>query len=201
MHADDRTLLRRTHAGHEPSARELWRRHAGWMLAFARMVAGERRGVSAEDVVQAVFCRLLGLDRRSVRAVAEVRAYLAQCTRREALNQLRSARRAAQREGRRGALREARRGPDGSWAPESSELAAAMARLPRRLREVVHLHHIAGLSTEQTALALGLPRGTVASRTHAGVRTLRELLGVQDPPEAGRSSTLATGEACHALAE
>ena len=173
MHPDDRTLLRKTHAGHEPSARELWRRHAGWMLAFARTISGDRRGVSADDIVQTVFCRLLGLDRSAVRAVRDVRPYLAQATRREALNQLRAARRAAAREA--GAGR-GPAGPDGPDALDSAALALAVSRLPRRLREVVHLRHIAGLSTDQTALALGLPRGTVASRTHAAVRSLRDML-------------------------
>lgn len=190
MHADDRTLLRRTHSGHEPSARELWRRHAGWMLAFARSIVGERRGVSADDVVQAVFCRLLELDRATVRGVRDVRPYLAQLTRREALNQLRTARRAARREALAGGE------AVGAAAVDHAELALALARLPRRLREVVHLHHITGLSTDQTALALGVPRGTVASRSHAAVRALRELLG------AGPSSVSSeSGEVCHVLAE
>ncbi len=114
MHPDDRTLLRKTHAGHEPSARELWRRHAGWMLAFARTISGDRRGVSADDIVQSVFCRLLGLDRSAVRAVRDVRPYLAQATRREALNQLRAARRAAAR-GR--ALVACTTGPTGPTLP------------------------------------------------------------------------------------
>lgn len=191
MPPDDRTLLRKTHAGHEPAARELWRRHAGWMLAFARTISGDRRGVSPDDIVQTVFCRLLELDRGTVRAVREVRPYLAQLTRREALNQLRSARRAAQREA--AAERDHRERP----AVDRAELALALSRLPRRLREVVHLRHIAGLSTDETALALGLPRGTVASRSHAAMRTLRNLL----TPSTGTTPTTQAGEPRHAVAE
>jgi RNA polymerase sigma-70 factor (ECF subfamily) len=206
MHPDDRTLLRKTHAGHEPSARELWRRHAGWMLAFARTISGDRRGVSADDIVQSVFCRLLGLDRSAVRAVRDVRPYLAQATRREALNQLRAARRAAAREAGAGRVHD---GPDGSDAPDSAALALAVSRLPRRLREVVHLRHIAGLSTDQTALALGLPRGTVASRTHAAVRSLRDMLASEtatNPTTHPTPNTPITpithaGEPRHVLAE
>jgi RNA polymerase sigma-70 factor (ECF subfamily) len=212
MHADDRTLLRKTHAGHEPSARELWRRHAGWMLAFARTISGDRRGVSAEDIVQTVFCRLLGLDRAAVRGVRDVRPYLAQATRREALNQLRAAHRAAAREAGAGRGPDGPDGSDGSDALDSAALALAVSRLPRRLREVVHLRHIAGLSTDQTALALGLPRGTVASRTHAAVRSLRDMLASEtatthSTPSTPNSPTTPTtpithaGEPRHVLAE
>lgn len=189
MSPDDRTLLRKTHAGHEPSARELWRRHAGWMLAFAHTIAGERQGVWPDDIVQCVFCRLLELDRRSLRAVREVRPFLAQCTRREALNQLRTARRTAQRQAHASPAHAP--DPTDNTTTDSAELALAMARLPRRLREVAHLRHIAGLTTDQTALALGLPRGTVASRSRAAVRTLRDILEPDPAP----------GAPSHALAE
>lgn len=194
MTQDDRTLLRKTHAGHEPSARELWRRHAGWMLAYARAVVGPR-GVSPDDVVQVVFCRLLGLDRRAIRAVREVRPWLAQLTRREALNQLRAARRAAHREARAPAPE-----PPAPPLHEPGDLAAAVARLPRGQREVVHLRHIVGLSTDQTAEAIGVPRGTVASRSHAAMRALRALL---DPPAHPLTPppTPILGDPCHALAD
>lgn len=198
MPPDDRTLLRKTHAGHEPSARELWRRHAGWMLAYARAVVGPR-GVSPDDVVQAVFCRLLGLDRRAIREVREVRPWLAQLTRREAINQLRAARRAAHREAR-------ARLPEPPMPPlhEPRDLAAAVARLPRGQREVVHLRHIVGLSTDQTAAALGVPRGTVASRSHAAMRALRALLDPLAPPPAHPLTPPPApmlGDPCHALAD
>ena len=184
--SDDRTLLRKTHAGHESSARQLWQRHAGWMLAFSRSILGPRPTIAPDDVVQSVFCTLLTLDRRTIRSVREVRPYLAQLTRREALNQLRAARRAAQREA---ALATADAAPPPRH--DHPDLAAAIATLPRRLREVVHLRHVVGLTTDQTAEALDLPRGTVASRSRAAMRTLRDLL--EDPAP--------VGEAHHALAD
>lgn len=188
MAPDDRQLLRRTHAGHEPSARELWRRHAGWMLPFARGVLGRRHGAAAEDIVQTVFCRLLQLDRRTIRGVREVRPWLARLVRTQALNHLRSAGRAARREGLAAppAAREPQLHPD---------LAGAMDRLPRRYREVLHLRHVAGLTTDQVALALDIPRGTVASRHHAAILALRALLDTPPPP----ASDL-TGEPSHAHA-
>lgn len=190
MPPDECTLLRRTHAGHEPSARALWNLHAGWMLAYARALLGPRGAAGAEDVVQGVFCRILELDRRTIRQVREVRPWLAQSVRRHALNHIRAARRTHARESRAPA-------PTSHPAPliGAPELAAALATLPRRLREVVHLRHVAGLTTDQAALALGLPRGTVASRHHAAMHTLRALLGP------GETETLGTpGGPIHAQA-
>ncbi|MFG0259528.1 MAG: RNA polymerase sigma factor [Phycisphaerales bacterium JB041] len=180
MPADDQTLLRRTHAGHEPSARELWSRHAGWMAAYARSVLGRRGDGLADDVVQSVFCRVLSLDRRAVRRVVEVRPWLARAVRHEALNHLRTLRRAALRE----ASTAARSVALQTTADDPPDLAAAMAGLPRRQREVAYLRHVAGLTVEQTAAALGVPRGTVASRNHAAMQRLRDTLERSHPSRA-----------------
>ena len=184
MSADDQTLLRRTHAGHEPSARELWSRHAGWMAAYARSVLG-RRGL-ADDVVQSVFCRVLSLDRRAIRRVREVRPWLAQAVRHEALNQLRTLKRTARRDAAAGARASAHSVP----ADTHPDLASALAGLPRRQREVAYLRHVAGLTVDQTAAALGVPRGTVASRNHAAMQRLRDTL---EPPAAHRDAAPTSG--------
>jgi RNA polymerase sigma-70 factor (ECF subfamily) len=57
------------------------------------------------------------------------------------------------------------------------DLAAALATLPRRLRDVVELGAIRGLPYHQVAALLGVPVGTVKSRMHHAVRRLRERLG------------------------
>ena len=48
----------------------------------------------------------------------------------------------------------------------AEEAITAVARLPRRQREVVLLHVWADLSYEQIARALDIPVGTVRSRLH-----------------------------------
>jgi RNA polymerase sigma-70 factor (ECF subfamily) len=65
----------------------------------------------------------------------------------------------------------------GASAEDRLDLAAAVARLPRRLREVVEWGAIRGLPYEQVAVLLGVPVGTVKSRMHHAVRRLREALG------------------------
>ncbi|GAA3441669.1 RNA polymerase sigma factor [Planomonospora venezuelensis] len=70
------------------------------------------------------------------------------------------------------------------------DLAAAVAKLDRRDRDVLLLVALAGLSHEEVATALGIPYGTVGSRLSRARRKLRAALGggdpMLDPEEAGR---------------
>lgn len=61
------------------------------------------------------------------------------------------------------------------------ELAAALAGLSARHRDVVLLVAWAGLDYEEAAQALGVPVGTVRSRLHRARSRLREALGGSDP--------------------
>jgi RNA polymerase sigma factor (sigma-70 family) len=63
------------------------------------------------------------------------------------------------------------------------QLAFALARLPRSQRDVLLLV-ASGLSHKQTAVALGVPLGTVASRLARARRTVRAALGGVNPVEA-----------------
>lgn len=57
-----------------------------------------------------------------------------------------------------------------------SEVAAALARLPMTLREVIVLHYVADLPVEQIARECGMSPGTVKSRLVAGRRRLEAAL-------------------------
>ncbi len=54
---------------------------------------------------------------------------------------------------------------------------AAVEALPERQRAVVMLCELSGLSYAQVAEALGIPEGTVASRRHTALKSLRRALG------------------------
>src|SRR5215469_6196165 len=56
------------------------------------------------------------------------------------------------------------------------EVAAALARLPMTLREVIVLHYVADLPVEQIARECGMSSGTVKSRLVAGRRRLEAAL-------------------------
>ena len=61
------------------------------------------------------------------------------------------------------------------------KLAAALADLANRDRDVLLLVAIAGMSHQEVALALGIPYGTVGSRLSRVRRKLRKALGGVDP--------------------
>lgn len=179
MARTDAQLLVAMHKGDEPSARELWSRHAAALTAYARAVL--RESGQAEDAVQAVFCRVLELDRGALAGVTDGRAWLMSLVRREALNQLRAQRREQDR--RRRASREEAQAPPPAGPDEALE--RAVEALPRRLREVVVLRHRAGLTFDQAAQALGMNRSTIAGRYRQAMAELRSMLGGVSAAEAG----------------
>ena len=65
---------------------------------------------------------------------------------------------------------------------DRDQLARGFQRLPVDHRAVVVLKHYAGLSNEEIAEALGIPEGTVRSRLHYSLRTLRAALEADQRP-------------------
>lgn len=59
---------------------------------------------------------------------------------------------------------------------EGSELLSEMQRLPLRQRQVLAARYLVGLTQEETAIALGIARGTVAAHATRGLAKLRERL-------------------------
>jgi len=163
---DDRRLLLQMHNGHESAARELWQRFAPRMLSYAGSIVGS----GAEDVVQSVFMTVLQQPRSVVKGVKEPGAWLLVLTRRSALNHLRANRRSA---ARCKTVAETPRACAPLAFGETESLSRAVGALPRRLREVVILRHIAGLTFDQVAIALGANRNTAAARYREAIRRLK----------------------------
>jgi RNA polymerase sigma-70 factor, ECF subfamily len=178
MAADCRLLLR-MHEGNEAAARELWNRSAPRLLPYARSIVGP----GAEDVVQSVFMAVLEQSKSQIRRVEDPIAWLLVLTRRCSLNHLRSTHRDFAR--RHAAASVARELP--TPATDGEHLLRAMDNLPRRLREVVVLRHIAGLTFDQVATALGANRNTAAARYREAIRRLRMVLDASEPALAGSS--------------
>jgi len=63
------------------------------------------------------------------------------------------------------------------------DLQRALAKLPRRQRDVVALRYLADLSEAQTAAELGCSPGTVKSHAARGLRALRQSLDLADDEE------------------
>jgi RNA polymerase sigma-70 factor (ECF subfamily) len=65
---------------------------------------------------------------------------------------------------------------------DRDQLERGFTRLPLDHRAVVVLKHYAGLSNEEIAAALDIPEGTVRSRLHYSIRTLRAALEADARP-------------------
>lgn len=167
----DRALLRSFHRGDDAAARALWHRHAGQLRAYARTIAGES---AADDVVQAVFLKVLKLGRGRVKAVRDPAAWLCTLTRHEALATNRGAGRAARRE--------ADTHPRANSEPlEHANLHEILIRVPEECREAVVLRHAYGFTLDRLALALGVSRSTAADRYARGLALARASLTIADP--------------------
>lgn len=70
-------------------------------------------------------------------------------------------------------------GPD---AYDHLPLKEAVGRLPEGLRTVVILRYFAGYTQAETAAALGIPQGTVATRQRRALELLRLELGEEETP-------------------
>lgn len=159
----------------------LYRSHAIGLIRLALMLVGDR--TTAEDVVQDSF---LGLFRgwSRLRDPERALAYL----RTSVVNGCRSAQRARKSAWLRGpaSLPGERHAPP-VWSAEAAAMAgedqravlAAVARLPRRQREVLALRYFAGLGDGEIASVLRVSRGTVSSTASRALATLARQLREQ----------------------
>jgi RNA polymerase sigma-70 factor (ECF subfamily) len=169
---DDRQLNDRFREGDDAAVRLVYERYGRAMFAVAMSVLGNRE--LAADCVQQSFVKAWRAA-RSFDPERDLKPWLATITRRVAIDVYRreaSARRA-----------EPRAEVDTSVVPlafertwEAFEVRAALERLPDDEREVVRLSHFAGLSHSEIAAKLGVPIGTVKSRSSRAHRHLAALL-------------------------
>jgi RNA polymerase sigma-70 factor (sigma-E family) len=148
----------------------IYREHALGLTRLAFLMLGDRQ--TAEDVVQEAFCGLYrAWDHMSDHANAL--GYV----RKSVLN------------GSRSAIRRTKRIPRPQVVPpvvsaeaavlageERRETVAALRRLPARQREALMLRYFADLPEQETALAMGVSRGTVKSTTSRALAALGRML-------------------------
>jgi RNA polymerase sigma-70 factor, ECF subfamily len=175
MTASDTALVRQLAT--EPSGdglRTLYRRYSGELYGFACNALGDP-GL-AEEVVQDAFTSVWRHADRFNPERASFRTWLYALTR----NRIIDLRRRASARPR---LAETEDRDELAELDESLELAAlrwqvgaALARLSPEHREVIRLAHFESLSLRQVAESLGLPLGTVKSRSYYALRHLRLVL-------------------------
>ena len=183
---DERALVRAARARDLEAYAELIRRHQRTALRAARAVGA---GEAAEDAVQEAFVSAWrALDRFD--DTRPFRPWLLAIVVNEVRNRQRLWRR--RDEVLRGAVH--RLAPQepvaGEEAAEQSErrklVSQALTRLPEKQRVVVTMRYLLELSEDETATALGWPKGTVKSRLSRALGRLetdpaiRRLLGRED---------------------
>jgi RNA polymerase sigma-70 factor (ECF subfamily) len=175
---DDTELLRRARSGDRGAYGDLVRRHQAAALRVAAGICGSTE--EARDIVQDAFVkgyRMLG----GFRGDAPVRAWMLRIVANDAKN----ARRGDTRRDRRELRYELAVGPRATVdatadrvleSEEADRLLAMLAALAVHDREVLVHRFVAGLSEQETATVLGVPVGTVKSRTARALGRARELV-------------------------
>lgn len=179
--ASDRELVEAIARGEEEAFRGLFGRYAPTALALARRVV--RQPFLAEEIVQEAFLAVwrnpAGFDRER----GSVKAWLMGMVHHRAVDAVR--REESQRRRAEGSrlsdpvvvldhsdqvVREVE-------APREREaVRGALGELPTEQRQVIELMYFEGLSQSKIAERLGLPLGTVKSRTLLGMRRLRSAM-------------------------
>ena len=173
---DDEVLVGRARMGDRDAFGELVGRHQRAALRVAAVISGSTE--DASDIVQDAMVKVhRGLG--SFRGTSAARSWILRVVANEAKNHVRGRVRRLARDDRsaRGALDIV--DPVESDAldrVEHEEIAAALARLGAADRAVLGCRFVADLSEAETAEVLGVPRGTVKSRTARALTRLRRQL-------------------------
>jgi RNA polymerase sigma factor (sigma-70 family) len=177
----DEDLLTACAGGEEKALGLLYDRFGAVAYRLALRVV--RDAALAEDVVQEAFLTAWRHADRFDRSRGRVSTWLLTIVHRRAVDHVR-------RESRVGALRDrlevmtppAESTDDGVEGLARREIRAALSTLPRNEREVLELAYWGGLTQSEIASALGIPHGTVKSRTFTALARLRETLSEELAP-------------------
>ena len=173
---DDDAVAARARAGDSAAFGELVRRHQRSALRVAAVISGSTD--EARDIVQDAMVKA-HRSLASYRGDGPVRGWLLRVVANEAKNHVRSRVRRLRRDDRHAGLQV--RAAAGADEPaldriDHAELAGALGRLSADDRAVLGCRFVVGLSESETADVLGVPIGTVKSRTARALGRLRALL-------------------------
>ena len=163
----DDELVEAADLGDTAAFEELYYRYRDWVVRLAYRFSGNR--ADALDVLQDTFAYLLR-KLPDLHLTARMTSFLYPVVKHLAL----AARDKRQRYVTDDELlrQQAARPPDGTAATRA-ELTAALAVLPERQLEVVLMRFVDAMALQEIADALDIPLGTVKSRLHTALNTLR----------------------------
>ncbi len=171
---DDAALVVAMARGDREALGSFYDRYAGLCLALGRRVL--RDTSETEEVVHEVFVEAFRCAHAYDPARGSARAWLTTRMRSRALDRVKSAGRS-----RAVQIDELGEGIGAVGASDGREddarLHGALAELPAEQRAVLELAYFEGLSSTEIASRLGVPVGTVKSRTAAAFAKLRVALG------------------------
>lgn len=154
---------------------ELYRLHGGYLLrAMLRATSGDRG--KAEDIVQETLLRAWQNPDAIRRGPEHSRPWLFTVARRIAIDHFRMQSARAQEVA--GETPECHTGAHDPYDEllDARDMAVALAELPPHHRDVLVELHMKGRSMAEAAAVLGVPVGTVKSRSFYAVRALRPIL-------------------------
>ncbi|MGP4014778.1 sigma-70 family RNA polymerase sigma factor [Saccharopolyspora sp. 5N708] len=155
----------------EALVRSLFEEHGKAMLAYATRLLGDR--AAAEDVVQEALLRAWRHPDSLVNGKGSVRGWLLTVVRNLVTDKVR-ARAARPTEVAETPTTVAVDGDHADRVVDTMVVMAALDNLSPEHREVLEHVYLHGRSVGETAEALGIPPGTVKSRSYYGLRALRE---------------------------
>jgi len=175
--ASDAVLIVAVGRFRQDALAEVYRRHAGAVLALARRVLSSRE--EAEEVVQEVFLRLWNMPERFDPDRGSLRSYLLAMTHGRSIDRIRSdtSRRAREE-------RDVRRTATGGYDLEhevadlvnAEQVRAALAVLSDDEREAIQLAYFGGHTYSEVATMLQTPAGTIKGRMRSALAKLRREL-------------------------
>lgn len=175
---DDAALVARMARGDRAALGLLYERHAGRLFAVLCRILGER--AEAEDLLHDVFLESWRRAGDYSPARGTVTAWLVLRTRSRALDRRRSAPRARSVPlGGADPAEPADPGADPGRIHDQKRLGAAFSVMSVEEREVIWLGYFEGLSSTEIAERIGIPTGTVKSRTRSALEKLRGTLATE----------------------
>lgn len=171
---DAHLLVSLVEGDREQAMSELYDRYARRIHGLGMRLL--RDGALAEELVQETFVRLWRSANRFDPAQGSGRGYLFTLARRAAIDMHR------RRPEPTAPIPELDDGDSARYDQLIEELTLrdALASLPQHHREVLELAYFEDLTQERIGIRLGVPEGTVKSRTYHALRSLRGVLGARE---------------------
>lgn len=161
----DQELIEAANAGDAGAFEALYIRYRDWVVSLAMRLTGDAD--QALDVLQETFIYLLSKFPGFV-LTSRLTTFLYPAVKNIAIHLRRKRDRLGDSSGEKLEIVAAAATP-----AADSDLAAVVSRLPETHREVVLMRFVDGLSLEEIAEALSIPLGTVKSRLHNALASLR----------------------------